>query len=107
MRAETRDKLRRLADSATIPGEKAAAHAALERFRPAPRPAVGSPEYFDALRAHGAVIDYCSINRDLPDLTRSEIKTIMNFVRYRGTPWEDGATELNRIARKIRSAGRE
>lgn len=105
MRPETREKISRLAEhQATPSGEREAARAALERYRPEPRPATGSPEWAAALVAHKEVVGYCSIHRDLPSLTRDEVRLIRNFCKYGGTPWEDGAAELRRIAGKIRAA---
>ena len=103
--AARRDKIRRLAAETTVPGERQAALNALERLGPTPpKPAYGSPPYVEAMTRHKDVVDYCSVHRDLATLTREELKTIRNWTKYIGDPWEPGAAELMRIHRKIKAA---
>lgn len=103
--AARRAKIERLRDGTASDGERMAAEAALERLGPEPvRPAYGTPAYVEAMQEHYRLVGYCSVNRGLEGLTRGELRTILNFVKYGGNPWEDTAAELRAIAAKIRKA---
>lgn len=110
---EREDKIRALLDS-PIEGERQAAQAALSRTLkgresvsrkpdrfPPKQPQNGTPEWLDLVLEYHRRIEFCVSRLSSPHLQPHEVTSVRNIARYRGNPWDRGASTLLPIYEKL------